>query len=798
MDILAASYTNIGPFFDMTVSVIYRAWRFVINAPVWTWKSFLFFDWPIFSLYKHAPRPIRNRRSSTGQTQLVFSCTDALWIVLRNLWWTKIGGDSVKTTLYRYVWTKEQLDIILEEHDQFSNVNWYVLLQEDCEEILCANEKEVEHVLNDLLPPKEVVLSANFLMQDAVNVFELAPAQRLDIFKHIFWFIGIDHAKETLSTKRKEIQTRITVLQDTSDITHMFQINRAWLKQAIKAISWHVVYDDLLQAYIDRLLSSATAQDSQLLDTAIGIDWFSCDIDVQVLESLQSHIQQQVMMRNEKKWTYTQLLDTTKILEKDSWELQQRIQYMINELEKYDDTKKNIDDTMLKEAEEQMNTLVIQQEHYDVKKYIDILTTRWYSVDSFVWCVRVIDDIIAQWRELKQRIIWYDESLVSLEKQTEEIKERRIRIEKNIYELQKQHTKNMSFSCDMIDGMCPYVEMIKWVWDKVLQNQQERMKEELIALKKTDKEYEIKKEKLLTHKAEADKKNTAYRLFLQEISWKTCMEEYSKWNEITQQIHVLQKDLQTQHQFLRKQLEEDKKYADMRSQVWVLEEEHSKKMKQFIMLQEQVSFQSAALTQGNTESLLLLDKHIASLWIHIHDITLHTEQYKKRQISINQLEEELVRIKHLYTLFSKELLLYVLQDFLPNIESMMNTYLHDIADYTVQFSLDTAWTEKISLDIYVQDERGLRPVKSLSGWQKSLLKLAWILSIASLMKLPFLFLDETITSLDTATTADVAWVLDRFVQSYNIKFYVVTHAPQIQEMPIWDKEIRITSNIWQI
>jgi hypothetical protein len=59
-------------------------------------------------------------------------------------------------------------------------------LQDACEEIVCANEKEVELLLTDLLPPKEVVLSANFLMQDAVNVFELAPAQRLDIFKHIF------------------------------------------------------------------------------------------------------------------------------------------------------------------------------------------------------------------------------------------------------------------------------------------------------------------------------------------------------------------------------------------------------------------------------------------------------------------------------------------------------------------------------------------------------------------------------------------------------------------------------------
>ena len=60
-----------------------------------------------------------------------------------------------------------------------------------------------------------------------------------------------------------------------------------------------------------------------------------------------------------------------------------------------------------------------------------------------------------------------------------------------------------------------------------------------------------------------------------------------------------------------------------------------------------------------------------------------------------------------------------------------------------------------------------------------------------MMKLTFLFLDETITSLDSLTTADVADVLHRFVQDNDMKFYVVTHALQIQEIPIRDSELQI-------
>lgn len=75
-----------------------------------------------------------------------------------------------------------------------------------------------------------------------------------------------------------------------------------------------------------------------------------------------------------------------------------------------------------------------------------------------------------------------------------------------------------------------------------------------------------------------------------------------------------------------------------------------------------------------------------------------------------------------------------------------------------------------------------------------MLKLAWIFSIATMLQLPFLFLDETITSLDAITTSHVADVLHRFVEHFTTKLYVITHASQIQDMPIWDKEIQVTFN----
>lgn len=54
-----------------------------------------------------------------------------------------------------------------------------------------------------------------------------------------------------------------------------------------------------------------------------------------------------------------------------------------------------------------------------------------------------------------------------------------------------------------------------------------------------------------------------------------------------------------------------------------------------------------------------------------------------------------------------------------------------------------------------------------------------------------MFLDETINNLDYDTIGRVSDFLQDFVKSNDMKFYVVTHSKQIQDMDIWDGEIQI-------
>jgi DNA repair exonuclease SbcCD ATPase subunit len=84
------------------------------------------------------------------------------------------------------------------------------------EEIVLKNETDLQQQLDQLLPPKSVFLSTMFLLQDAENIFEMQPADRLTVLKNVFGLLGIDEAKEQVQDKKREISYKLKALQDQS------------------------------------------------------------------------------------------------------------------------------------------------------------------------------------------------------------------------------------------------------------------------------------------------------------------------------------------------------------------------------------------------------------------------------------------------------------------------------------------------------------------------------------------------------------------------------------------------------
>jgi hypothetical protein len=73
------------------------------------------------------------------------------------------------------------------------------------ERIECKNETDVQATLSSFLPLQEVFLSTSMLLQDSENVFELAPADRISLFKEIFGLLSIDSATDRINDERKAV-----------------------------------------------------------------------------------------------------------------------------------------------------------------------------------------------------------------------------------------------------------------------------------------------------------------------------------------------------------------------------------------------------------------------------------------------------------------------------------------------------------------------------------------------------------------------------------------------------------------
>jgi DNA repair exonuclease SbcCD ATPase subunit len=142
---------------------------------------------------------------------------------------------------------------------------------------------------------------------------------------------------------------------------------------------------------------------------------------------------------------------------------------------------------------------------------------------------------------------------------------------------------------------------------------------------------------------------------------------------------------------------------------------------------------------------------------------------------------------------SKELALLILQDHLPILNDIINTFLSQVVDYQINLNLVKTSSDRIELEANIIDTKGEREIKSLSGGQKIILKLVWMLAISAYMNSPILFLDETINNLDNDTVGKVAGMLEDTVKQRSIKIYTVTHNQQIQEMNIRDKTIELGS-----
>ena len=219
LDLLAVSYWNIGPFRDQKKALFFHKGKYLIKAPIGSGKSFLFFDGPSYALYKNAGRNLLNIQSKIGMIKLLFSYNDQVFLIKRTLKKGK-SKDSCASQLFELAQTPSEVEEKMEGfqilHDNLDLEDFLQTAGIQLQEMNFKNESDLQANLDSFLPPQSVFKSTVVLLQDAPNIFELQPAERLEVLKNVFNLMSIDETKEVVKEKRNEVKYQIKAYEDTS------------------------------------------------------------------------------------------------------------------------------------------------------------------------------------------------------------------------------------------------------------------------------------------------------------------------------------------------------------------------------------------------------------------------------------------------------------------------------------------------------------------------------------------------------------------------------------------------------
>ncbi len=775
MQLLATTYQNIWPFLDRTLTVAFHKGKYLIKAPIGSGKSFMFFDGPIFGLYKYGGRTMLSMKAKEGSIKALFEAGENYFLVIRTLSRTKSGGDSVKSKLFEVKWDMQQLVAgisgVVNE-----NMDIEDLLRSQgatVEEVVFKNETDLQQNLADFLPPREVYTSTTFLMQDSENMFEMTPADRINVFKNIFGLLDIDEAKEIISDAKKEATALLKSRRNTDDVNAKLQ---RMVNEYITLVS------ENNERLTDEIITHAN--DRSMVHDKLGIENFD-------LASLPLASRQWLAMTyDQKRSAYQSLLGQIQALEKQQKTVDIELTKItsqkknalitIEQLEK----KLNTDNSeAIKKLQEEKKTTVVQQENI-----VATLPLQELNISSVYELNTYISELTQKWKMLKQTKEILEQKVELIEKQLKDIDEQKANVEKQL-ELVKSNSKKNEFICDLIgDKPCPYVDLINSAYSKNIDKQQELLAKQLESLDKSKVEKEKVKvaQELLSAKSEYAGAIEEYKKF----DFKKIKEEIDRYSVLDSARQEVDKKLLSLEKEKENQEEQKRALVELQASLSHYDESAKTLEKQQSEISDELTKIRATANINELDKIEAMLASIAKCMKLLEAVSDLVATHKNNMLMIKQLEEKETMLGQLYNIFSKEIMIYVLQQTLPLFADVLNNLLAKVVDYTVSFETNTT-SDKIELEIKVHDAKWERLVKSLSWGQKTVLRLTRTLAICIFTRSNALFLDETVNNIDRDTIGKVADLIEDFTKTHDITFYIITHSEAIQEMEIWDKVISL-------
>lgn|GEM_PF-573945 len=291
---------------------------------------------------------------------------------------------------------------------------------------------------------------------------------------------------------------------------------------------------------------------------------------------------------------------------------------------------------------------------------------------------------------------------------------------KTLKELEKNIDTQAAYDCEKIQGKCPFIKAIKNqtfeqldLQKKGFIDQQEqieatikKLQTEMKSLNKNEAKTDNKKIKELEiQQKESEKHIETIKIFLNEVNYKAIENIYTEYTSQDKEAKEIDKKISELEQEV-KQVEERKTQLQ---KAITQKESIEKQLNDFVMgIAEKEQERKKLETEKenmDTSTIAKLEKNHLAMKQYYHDINMLVDEFKEHQLERQKLEEQETILGNLYNIFSKELLLIVLQDHLPVLNDIINSYLAQIVDYHISLQLNKSDAEKLELEAKIIDSK---------------------------------------------------------------------------------------------
>jgi DNA repair exonuclease SbcCD ATPase subunit len=168
-------------------------------------------------------------------------------------------------------------------------------------------------------------------------------------------------------------------------------------------------------------------------------------------------------------------------------------------------------------------------------------------------------------------------------------------------------------------------------------------------------------EKINIEYGEIEKLILELRNFLTEIDFKNIQSKYREQREIQNTLQSLDKEIMVLENGAKELENYKNEKIKLREQILNIEKENEKIEKEFENISKILLEYKQELEKFDVEELDKLEKTNRNMSENIRDIENIINEFKESQLALKKLKEDEKVVKDLYQIFSKELLLFVLE-----------------------------------------------------------------------------------------------------------------------------------------